>query len=254
MKQLLKISEGNVPYRTYFELGTKKMPPVFLDDERYGKAIQSLIVVAADAVPINKERRTLYLAKRIVKPILGWWELGGRILRGEPESEAISRIVKREASIEVSPERFILVSQGRYFLKDRQQEPQDAGNDTLCYHFAVELTDPELRVASANLDEKGFKEVAVLRNLIGQKSSKRMWSSPSWIFTTQFFPDGPGTLDTGGHLVPNQRSYGMTAVGYRWLPALASDAIFGAHARGAIVRLVCLLRYPPNAFWRIVLE
>ena len=157
LKQLRKISEDNIPYRTYFELGTKKMPPVFLDDETYGKAIRSLIVVAADAVPINKERRTFYLAKRIAKPIRGWWELGGRILCGEPEGEAISRIVKREASIEVSPERFILVSQGRYFLKDRQQEPQNAGNDTLCYHFVVELTDAELRLASANLDEKEYQ-------------------------------------------------------------------------------------------------
>ena len=151
------MSEGNVPYCAYFELGTKKMPPVFLDDETYGEAIRSLIVVAADALPINRERKTFYLAKRIAKPIRGWWELGGRIFSGEPERDAISRIVKREASIDVSPERFILVSQGRYFLKDRQQEPQDASNDTFCYHFAVELSDTELKFASANLDEKEYQ-------------------------------------------------------------------------------------------------
>ena len=157
MKQLLKILEGNVPYRAYFELGTKKMPRVFLDDATYGKAIQGLVIVVADAVPINRERRTFHLAKRIAKPIRGWWELGGRIFPGEPESEAISRIIQREASIEVSPERFTLVSQNRYFLKDRQQEPQDAGTDAFCYHFVVELSDYELKIASANLDEKEYE-------------------------------------------------------------------------------------------------
>lgn len=133
------------------------MPRIFLDDETYGKAIQSLVVVAADAVPINRERKSFYLAKRIAKPIQGWWELGGRIFPGEPEGVAISRIVKREASVEISPDRFTLVSQSRYFLKDRQQEPQDAGADVFCYHFIVELSDYELKVASANLDEREYE-------------------------------------------------------------------------------------------------
>jgi len=188
LKQLLKRTEGNVPYRTYFELGTRKMPPVFLDEETYAKAIQSLIVVAADAVPINKERRTLYLAKRIAKPLVGWWELGGRIFCGEPEHEAISRIVKREASIDVSPERFILVSQGRYLLKDRQQEPQDAGNDTLCYHFAVELTDPELRVASANLDEKEYQRSVGLQEFDRAKIVKENVEQPILDLYDTIFP------------------------------------------------------------------
>lgn len=42
------MSEGNVPYRAYFELGTKKMPLVFVDDEAYGKPLQSLIIVATE--------------------------------------------------------------------------------------------------------------------------------------------------------------------------------------------------------------
>jgi ADP-ribose pyrophosphatase YjhB (NUDIX family) len=188
LKQLLKILESNVPYRAYFELGTKKKPPVFLNDETYGKAIQSLVVVAADAVPINRERRTFYLAKRIAKPIQGWWELGGRICSGEPESEAISRIVKRETSVKVSPERFILVSQSRYFLKDRQQEPQDAGNDTFCYHFAVELTDDELIIASANLDENEYERSFGLREFDREKIVKKNVELPILDLYDTVFP------------------------------------------------------------------
>lgn len=149
--------EAEVPYRRYIEEGHKKMPRKFLDEKTYSDAIQAFVVVCADVVPINRERKTFYLTKRASKPIQGWWELGGRIFAGEPEHEAIIRIVKQETGLELPSKRFSLVSKSRYFCKDREQEPQDIGCDSFVYHFIVELSKEELQAASENLDRKEYE-------------------------------------------------------------------------------------------------
>jgi len=161
--------EARVPYRRYIEEGHKKMPRKFLPDKAYGEAIEAFVVVCADVVPINRERRTFYLTKRSSKPIQGWWELGGKIFAGEPEEEAISRIVKRETGMELPSKRFSLVSKGRYFCKDRQQEPQDVGCDSLVFHYVVELSEEELRIANSNLDKNEYERGVGLEEFSRQR-------------------------------------------------------------------------------------
>src|SRR3989344_5355526 len=95
------------------------------------------------------------------KRFQGWWELGGRIFAGEPEDAAIGRITKRETGLELPTKRFTLIRQNRYFCKDRQQEPQDVGCDSLVFHYVVELSEEELQTASSNLDENEYEQVGL---------------------------------------------------------------------------------------------
>ena len=158
---LHRIYHAKVPYQLYVEEGHKKMPRKFLDEKTYGEAIQAFVVVCADVVPINRKRKTFYLAKRSSKPFRGWWELGVRIFAGEPEDVAIGRITKRETGLELPTKRFTLIRQNRYFCKDRQQEPQDVGCDSLVFHYVVELSEEELQTASSNLDENEYEQVGL---------------------------------------------------------------------------------------------
>lgn len=64
-------------------------------------------------------------------------------MAGEIPSASIKRCFKRETSLDVSEEKFKFVCMNRYFWKDRQQEPQDIGCDSLAYMFYLELSDEE---------------------------------------------------------------------------------------------------------------
>lgn len=137
--------------KVYVEHGFH-IPRIRLDDEEYGRSIQAHVVYCVDAAIVNRERRTIYLGKRVAKPLQGWWILGGRVFPGELEADAIARKYKQEAGIDVAPERFEYVDTFRYMRKGRAQAPQEYGSDCIGYTFAVELTDDELAMASSNLD------------------------------------------------------------------------------------------------------
>lgn len=150
-----------------FRITAKPSPP-----ELHARVIESYINVCADAVPVNFSRKTIWLAKRRIKPQQDWWWIGGRMQAGETEEVALARKFKAETSLAVVPERFQFVCLNRYFWKDRRQEPQELGCDCLVFIFLVELDNEELRQASLGLNpdeydlEDGLREFDRLR-LIG---------------------------------------------------------------------------------------
>ncbi len=137
--------------KVYVESGFH-IPRIRLEDEEYGRSIQAHVVYCVDAAIVNRARRTMYLGKRVAKPLQGWWIIGGRVLPGELEADAISRKFKQEAGIYIAPERFCYIDTIRYMRAGRAQPPQEYGSDAIGYTFAVELTDDELATASDNLD------------------------------------------------------------------------------------------------------
>ena len=139
--------------RTYFEDPHFKMGRKFLSDETYAEAIESFVIVDADVLFINRTNKSVFLlARRKVKPMQGLWLIGGRIFAGEPERAAIARLVKRETSLSIAPDRFEYLCINRYLWTDREQEPQNKGSDNLCYTFALEVSDEEKQISSEHLD------------------------------------------------------------------------------------------------------
>ncbi|TSC79454.1 MAG: hypothetical protein G01um101429_441 [Parcubacteria group bacterium Gr01-1014_29] len=133
------------------------------DDVGYSHALDMFVIVCVDAVLVNREHKTIYLARRRAKPMQGWWVVGGRMRAGEKEQDAIRRKFLQETSVDVDPARFEFLRMNRYFWKDRQQEPQENGNDSLAYTFAIELTKQELRQVSENLERNEYEASGGLR-------------------------------------------------------------------------------------------
>ncbi len=116
----------------------------------------------------------MYLAKRKALPIQDWWCIGGRVYAGEDEKTAISRLVKREISLDLDVSRFEFLRMNRYVCNARQQVPQTLGSDTLSFTFVAELTESELGKASKNLDVQEYDTSEGLKEfdraaLMGQK-------------------------------------------------------------------------------------
>lgn len=134
----------HAPIRIYTEPGFISPPRVFLDEETYGKAIQSFPIVCTDAAIVDPSTETIFLAKRRIQPAIDWWWIiGGRSFAGENEFESMQRCFKRETGLGINEKRFRFIRMNRYHWEFRQQEPQDAGSDNLCYTFFIELTPVE---------------------------------------------------------------------------------------------------------------
>ena len=151
--------ESNIVFRECVEQGAEKISErnVKLDDEQYERAMLAFPVLCADVLPINRERKVVYLAPRNLRPKRGWWTLGGRVLRGEPFIEAARRKLKQEAGLEIEAARLMQIAFHRYVCVDREQVPHDTGTDTPTMIFIFEPTEEELDVMSSKLDPKEYE-------------------------------------------------------------------------------------------------
>ncbi len=146
--------------KLYVEDLSHEMPRKFLSDNVYSKAIAAFVIVCTDTVIVDSKQRTLFLAKRAVKPMLGLWVIGSRRIAGETPEDSVRRCFKKETSLDIDKTRFVFATIVECFWKDREQEPQNVGCDDLNYWFTLELTPDERERTSASLDraeyEKGF--------------------------------------------------------------------------------------------------
>jgi ADP-ribose pyrophosphatase YjhB (NUDIX family) len=134
-----------------------KMKNVRLDDCDYPKAIGAMIGVCTDAIIIDRENRVFYFPHRSIKPMKGYWSIGGRRLPGESASEAVARNFKRETSVKIMPKRFQPTSIIEVIWKDRKEKPTNVGKHDLIHVFIIELTKNELAKATANLCVTEYK-------------------------------------------------------------------------------------------------
>ena len=143
--------------KLYVENRTHRMERTFLSDETYEQAMRGMIIVCTDGVIINRDRKTIYLAKRAIKPMQGLWWIGGRRLPSENALTSVGRCFKRETGLDIRPNRFTFVDMAEYLWKDRQQVPQSAGSHNLCHTFAVELNYAELEQAKSGLEKQEYE-------------------------------------------------------------------------------------------------
>lgn len=158
---------------TYSEDPHFKMVKKYLSDEVYAETIESFIIVDADVLFINRVNKSVFLlARRKVKPMQGLWLIGGRVFAGEPERTAITRLVKREAGLEIAPERFEYLRMNRYLWTEREQQPQNKGSDNLCYTFILEISDEEKQIASKHLDPHEYDTTTGLQEFNKEELEK----------------------------------------------------------------------------------
>lgn len=130
--------------KLYIEDVKHIFPRIYLPDDVYVQALDAMILVCTDIGIIDRRDRAVFLIRRKARPADGWlWFLGGRSYPGESETSAAHRCILRETGLSITKERFEFVSMNRYFFPDREQFPQDRGTDSLCYTFALELSQDE---------------------------------------------------------------------------------------------------------------
>lgn len=128
----------------------------FMEEEVFSAAVDHMIIACTDVVVINRERRTLFLCRRAVRPMKGLWVIGGRRRKGETPLEGIRRCFKRETGLDLPEGRFDFVLVTEHLWQDREQEPRDHGLHYLGHQFSIELTQEEFAHARDHLDSVEF--------------------------------------------------------------------------------------------------
>lgn len=129
---------------------------VYLKKSLYSKAMESIIIVCSDAMIFNHKEKAVYLAKRRVEPMKGWWEIGGRRFAGETALEAAVRNFMRETSLKIKPSRFKFITTIENIWQNKKEKPTKTGKHDLIFIFAVNLTKKEIDIISKNLDPKEY--------------------------------------------------------------------------------------------------
>ncbi|MEK7658092.1 MAG: NUDIX domain-containing protein [Patescibacteria group bacterium] len=133
-----------------------QMKKVQLEENIYSKAISSLILVCSDIIIFNNKEKIIYLAKRRVEPMKGWWEIGGRRFAGETALEAAIKNFTRETTLKLKPSRFKFITTIENIWKDREKKPKKIGKHDLIFVFALQLNNKEIKIVSENLDKKEY--------------------------------------------------------------------------------------------------
>lgn len=133
-----------------------RMENKLLSERTYAEAISRLIVVANDALIVNRRRRSIFLAKRISRPMEGFWVIGGRRFAGEDAIRSMRRCFKKETSLDIEDVRFKFLTIVEFVWSERAQEPHNVGCHYVSYIFSVELNEKEREVVSENLDPREY--------------------------------------------------------------------------------------------------
>jgi ADP-ribose pyrophosphatase YjhB (NUDIX family) len=129
---------GNYQYVT----GKEQKAGMFLTDEVYAEALDSLVVCCADAAVMHDG--LWLLGKRRWLPHPDWWVIGGRMRKGELIEQALGRNLRRELGLDIGQERLRSVI-GYYNLiwDTRAQQPTSNGCHLFSIVTLVQLSDEE---------------------------------------------------------------------------------------------------------------
>ncbi len=153
---LIKASEAPLP-KIWRENPQHTIKPIHLSDEEFGRALQRFPINCVDIVPFNATEQVIYLAKRAVYPMKGYWWFGGGINPVENYLAAVTRKLKEETNTVISTDRIYYVSCERWVWERRKQAPQEAGSDGTSYIFAFEPTQEELGNLGKNMVESEYE-------------------------------------------------------------------------------------------------
>jgi ADP-ribose pyrophosphatase YjhB (NUDIX family) len=141
-----------------FVTGEVRQTNRLLPDDQYGAALDTLVIVCVDCIPLHDGK--MLLSHRTCLPHPAWWVNGGRMRKGELYGEAASRLMLDELGLPLAPERFTLL--GHYSLQwdTRAQVPHGNGCHTLSVVHAVELMDHEVDLITPNAEYDTTRWVA----------------------------------------------------------------------------------------------
>ena len=141
----MKYSEGIYIENDHFMAGS------FLPQEIYAQALSSLIIVCTDVAIICPSEKLLFLAKRIVHPMPGYWTIGGRRFAGESAVSAAKRNLSRETGMTLDSFRFTNITDTEVIWATRKEQPTMAGKHDIINFFSAEMSLDEIYKVNQNL-------------------------------------------------------------------------------------------------------
>jgi len=131
---------------------------LFLPDDEYGRVLEAFPRPCSDIIAIDPISKKFLLAKRKHQATIGVWCFGGGQRMGETPREAAVRNLKRETSIELSPDEFQFLWLSVNFFKYRNPEPQARGEHNVIFTFVFAPTPEEVEVISRSLDPEEYEK------------------------------------------------------------------------------------------------
>ncbi len=128
----------------------------FLPDKEYGDALDALVKGVSDMLLVHPVGGRILLGKRKVQPQPDWWFTGGRIFPGETPAQSCCRLLKRELSLDIAPERFETVCSQSLAWAMREQDPKENGTTDIQVALSLQLTEDE--VGKVVLDPKEYAD------------------------------------------------------------------------------------------------
>lgn len=102
-------------------------PPVRLNDEEYGRALDALVKACVDVVIVHRETKKVLLGNRRVHPQPGLWFIGGRMVPGESPEATAARHVFHDTRLSIPASDFTFVTVASYLWAMRHQPPAENG-------------------------------------------------------------------------------------------------------------------------------
>ena len=133
-----------------------KMHGELLSAEAYAAALRRFTTYCVDVLFIDRAKKKVLLPYRTIKPAQGFWVIGGGVMAGELEIDAIQKHVKNDTSLVLSSSRFTYLTTNRYIWAEREQELREAGCDSIGYTFTAELGENERAQATRGMNPNEY--------------------------------------------------------------------------------------------------
>ena len=133
---------------SHYETGNYTQRKVFLPDDEYGRALDTLVKACTDLLLTDETGRVL-IGKRVVEPQPDfWYGCGGRMKPGETIQASACRLLKRELGLDLENQnhRFSYVGAYSYVWEKRQQAPQTHGTADISVVQTLQLSPSEIQV------------------------------------------------------------------------------------------------------------
>jgi ADP-ribose pyrophosphatase YjhB (NUDIX family) len=141
-----------------FVTGGAGVATPFLPEDAYASALDALVIVCVDCIPIHDGK--VLLSHRTREPHPSWWINGGRMRKGELFGAAASRLMWTELGLRLAPDRFHLMAYYSLLWDTRAQAPWTNGCHTLSVAHTLRLTDAEAAGITPNEEYDATRWVA----------------------------------------------------------------------------------------------
>lgn len=135
----------------------------FIPDQAYGEALDSLVLACVDIFVLYDGQ--VLIGKRARQPQADWWLFGGRMRTGERLGESAHRLLKVEAGIDISSDRFEYLTTFASAWKLRAHAPQENGTHTVSTVLYVTLSKEEFEQVTLN-DEYDDQQLVSVDELL----------------------------------------------------------------------------------------